>query len=396
MSDKIATTAKPVFFTDIVGLRIYLALWVAVGHGLQLSGFLERSNPLFSLLLRGHDAVILFMIVSGFVITNLLIVKQESYSRYIVRRFFRLYPAFVLACVAGYLLIDDWYFIVQNVPWQSAAWSSYSRGIGELQAQATTNLPPHMIAHALMIHGAIPNEVLSRSAMTLLPAAWSISLEWQFYLVAPLVIAAFGSRWRMSLIAVASLILLILYRKSLLGSYDSEAVLVANTHFFLIGIASRLAYDHLSTFKASPLIGALLSVFLAVALTKAVLPIAIWGAFLCYSLWHREAPVTGHMFRWLTQSRPAQILGEASYSLYLVHRPVQVALAATCMTFIQVNQWTMLAIQMAAIGIALPISVVIYFTVERWGIRMGQKIAARIPDSRAPARAFPPPVAIEG
>jgi len=41
MSDKIGTTAKPVFFTDIVGLRIYLALWVAVGHGLQLSGFLE-------------------------------------------------------------------------------------------------------------------------------------------------------------------------------------------------------------------------------------------------------------------------------------------------------------------------------------------------------------------
>ena len=90
------------------------------------------------------------------------------------------------------------------------------------------------------------------------------------------------------------------------------------------------------------------------------------------------------------------IVKQESYSLYLVHRPVQVALAATCMTFIQVNQWTMLAIQMAAIVIALPISVVIYFTVERWGIRMGQKIAARIPDSRAPARAFPPPVAIEG
>ncbi len=107
---------KSPYFTEIVGLRIYLAAWVAIGHALQLAGFLKATNPLLRILLSGHDAVILFMIVSGFVITNLLVAKQEPYLPYITRRFFRLFPAYVLACVAGYLLIDDWAYIVDTVP----------------------------------------------------------------------------------------------------------------------------------------------------------------------------------------------------------------------------------------------------------------------------------------
>ena len=85
--------SKALYFNDIVGLRCFIALWVAVGHGLQTSGYLKPTNALMKPLLNGHAAVVVFMIVSGFVITSLLMVKSERYPRYITRRFFRLYPA---------------------------------------------------------------------------------------------------------------------------------------------------------------------------------------------------------------------------------------------------------------------------------------------------------------
>ena len=37
-----------------------------------------------------------------------------------------------------------------------------------------------------MLHGIVPETILPRSSIALLGPAWSISLEWQFYLVAPL------------------------------------------------------------------------------------------------------------------------------------------------------------------------------------------------------------------
>lgn len=51
-----STPADKVYFDEIVGLRTFLALWVAIGHGLQTSGFVKATNPVMALLLNG-DAV---------------------------------------------------------------------------------------------------------------------------------------------------------------------------------------------------------------------------------------------------------------------------------------------------------------------------------------------------
>jgi len=158
------------YFNEIVGLRLYLALWVAIGHGMQTSGIIVPHNPIQAVLLNGHAAVVLFMIVSGFVITNLLIDKQEPYTPYIVRRFFRLYPAYVVAALIGYLVSGLWVDVVTQVPWHDiAGWKTYAQSIIELEEEVRENLPWHLAAHAVMLHGLIPVEILNRAAMLSCP-----------------------------------------------------------------------------------------------------------------------------------------------------------------------------------------------------------------------------------
>ncbi len=372
-------SASP-YFDEIVGLRISLALWVAIGHGLQLSGFIVGTNPVLKFFLNGHAAVVVFMIVSGFVITNLLLAKQESYPRYIVRRFFRLYPAYVVCGIAGYLLADDWLAVVRAAPWQDApGWQSYVGSIAELDFERTVNFWPHFGLHATMLHGIVPDQMLNRSAMIFLPAAWSISLEWQFYLVAPLVIAAVGNRWRLLVLALAALALHMAYHRGWLGTYDIGASLAGTTPYFAVGIASRLAFDKLSTLRLHPLPASAVALYATVVLVEDALPFAVWAMFFCYLLWHANDKVFGPAFQLMTTSGPARFLGEASYSLYLVHRPIQVLFASIAIGVFPIEHGSMVAIQMAAIAVALPVSIAIYLAIERPGIALGRRVAERLP-----------------
>jgi peptidoglycan/LPS O-acetylase OafA/YrhL len=362
-------------------------VWVAIGHGLQLSGVLVPTNFVLKFLLSGGDAVAVFMIVSGFVITNLLIVKQEPYPQYIVRRFFRLYPAYVICCIAGYLLVDDWANVVQRVPWLDApGWDRYTRSILELEAQTRANFWPHFALHAAMLHGAVPVEVLKSAAMTFLPAAWSISLEWQFYIIAPLILASFGKSWQMLAVVTGAVVALLCYKFGLLGHYTERSSLAGATPFFAIGIASRLLYEFLGKLRVSALLASAICVFGCIALIREPLPIMIWTIFYSHLVWGRATTFTGKLFRLLTTAKPVLLLGEASYSLYLVHRPVQVALASLSLGLFAATQMTMLAVQMIAIAIAIPVSLLLFFFVERPGIRLGRIVAAKAPLPEAAGR----------
>lgn len=383
------------YFTEIVGLRIYLALWVAVGHGLQLAGFLAPTNLLMDILLSGSDAVAVFMIVSGFVITNLLLSKQESYARYSTRRFFRLYPAYVVCCIIGYFLADDWVRIVDEAPWRAMeGWANYAAGVHELRDEVTLRLAPHIALHATMLHGLVPVEVLNRAAMTFVPAAWSISLEWQFYLVAPLVLIAVRRPATLAAAALIAMLVHYAYYHGWFGSYNIGSMLAGATPWFAIGIASRLSYDRLAALTVSPAAAAAVATFALLTLTNRWMPTLVWCVFYSYCLWGRHGGVDGRLFRLAFTSRPAMLLGEASYSLYLIHRPMQVLLGALALGTIATDRTSMLTIQFAAIALALPLSVAMYFFIERPGVRMGATVARRLPGAGAPARPSPAPSSV--
>src|SRR4029077_5012932 len=86
----------------VEGLRAYLALWVLGSHALWVAGY--RPDALVGLpklIGLGGDAVDLFIIISGFVIMLSLDNQRETYLQFVVRRFFRLFPVFIVLFVVA-------------------------------------------------------------------------------------------------------------------------------------------------------------------------------------------------------------------------------------------------------------------------------------------------------
>ena len=54
----------------------------------------------------GRPAVLIFVIVSGFVITHAIIERPEPYRSYLTRRFMRIFPLFAVTSAIGYFACD--------------------------------------------------------------------------------------------------------------------------------------------------------------------------------------------------------------------------------------------------------------------------------------------------
>jgi peptidoglycan/LPS O-acetylase OafA/YrhL len=347
-----------------------------LGHGLQISGYLSLKGPL-EILLKGGAAVTIFIIISGFVITHLLLRGRDTYPEYIVRRFFRLYPAYFMCGLAGFLISGMWPSVVHSVPWETAeGWSAYAKTIDEISFETRHNALPHIALHAVMLHGLVPNEVLNHAAWTLLSPAWSLSLEWQFYLIAPLILVCLRKTVSGLLVIAAAGLFLMLYRQGTLGTFDLGSSLAAASGYFAVGIASRLAVEPLSKRAPSPLLISFAAWFALLAFVPDWLPLAVWFPLFAYLLWSKHAPYTKPIFDWITASRVPLFLGRISYSLYLVHRPVQIVLGTVYVSFFPVAQGAMLIVQLGAVILAVAAAYALHLYVEAPGIAIGRRAAS--------------------
>jgi peptidoglycan/LPS O-acetylase OafA/YrhL len=179
------STASPARIQSLHGLRGIMAWWVVLGH---VSLALDWRLPLIE---RNGLAVDVFILLSGFVIALLLERRGEPYPAYIVRRAFRLFPLYLLVLGLSFLLLP-----VQLAAWEAAAASAANLHRAALAREALADPLLHLSAHVPLAQGLVPKAWGGNVAYTVVGQAWSISLEWQFYLVAPLLVAAMAAaRW---------------------------------------------------------------------------------------------------------------------------------------------------------------------------------------------------------
>ncbi|RYX80102.1 acyltransferase [bacterium] len=359
-------------FDAIESLRGYMAWWVVIGHAIQVAG-VEKLIPyrLVSLLLHGDCAVQVFMIISGFVITHLLLSRDEPYGQYVSRRFFRLFPLYVAMIVISILSRHVYADVFGNNPWITDPQMRLDRLAAE-----ENNWLAHAGLHLMLLHGVLPDTTLMFASSTFLAPAWSISLEWQFYLIAPLMVAAMAGtrhRWVIPMLVVASVPVL----AGDLGDWRYQSFLLLTLPFFMLGIISRIALDGRPSWLA---IGStVVATGIYVALTPpgeivwAGLVLAIWAVSLLAAVLENREISNGPLraaLSLLYLNPIAKSLGQISYSTYLCHIPIFTLVIGAGVSTFGPSHSTFIASTIVSMLLAIPAS----FALHRFIEMPGQKL----------------------
>jgi peptidoglycan/LPS O-acetylase OafA/YrhL len=293
------------------GLRGLLALWVFATHVIELGPY-----PAAARFVNANLAVDIFIILSGFVIFHLLS-TGEDYRTFITRRWFRLFPVFAVcfliaaALYAGLGLEDETAFT-----------------IGQRK-----KLLPYLVTHATMLHGAVPEQLLPSPAKAILPPAWSISVEWQFYLFAPLFFAlATRPHLKVAFVGaalIAARVLCEIGRHTGQLTFEMQAFLPLKLEFFAVGIGSYGVWQWLSERNrplSVPRLCYALLVPMLILVAKKSPAIAMWicGLLALTNAHFGSNAWSARALSRLLNSRPAQFLGRLSYCVYLLHLPALV------------------------------------------------------------------------
>jgi len=308
--------------TEFEGLRGLLALWVLLGHwGTTVAlSFAPLKADLWNV-----QAVDVFIILSGFVIALLLSRGPQDYVEYLQRRWLRLWPTFIVVMAISLAFMP----YAQTVLEQGGGVMRETRL--EIMANSLHYFWQNILTHIFMLHGAVPNRFVPQGAYAFVGQAWSISLEWQFYIVAPFIMWALRYRHNKFVLAALIVSIALIIAPS---RYFTPAYLGNKLHLFAIGALSFYLWQRMVNegrwISLKHMRQITLAIIAVAAITRfeALLGIAVWAAALHIVLASRHpAQAKEGRAAALLNLRPVQYLGYISYPLYMVHFIVMLAVA---------------------------------------------------------------------
>jgi len=168
--------------TKLESLRGFAAIYVAMGHFLlKMPHIPSVINYMFRF---GQEAVIIFFILSGFVIFySYEKGKEKTLTIYFVKRFRRIYFPFICAIILSIVLVSSTFSVKELL------------GNLFMLQDFGTGKP-----------GNIVNSFLGNLPL------WSLSYEWVFYIIFPFIYPLIRNyKWRVHVVGVFCIISLILY-----------------------------------------------------------------------------------------------------------------------------------------------------------------------------------------
>jgi len=370
---------------ELDGLRGLLSLWVVLSHTFCWAGFLEFTAPrpfqrFWAEFIGAGAAVETFMILSGFAISFLLHKHQQSYGQFMLGRFFRIYPVYLVCLVLGLtaaLFLTP--FVLHTAQWRGTLYFEWNRSFSSSESSAT-NL--HVFWHLTLLNGLIPKRLLSDATATLLVPAWSISLEWQYYLVAPLLARFVRSGFGLLFLAVLAWLGV---RIGHIWANPHVAFLPAQLPLFLIGIGSYHLYEIFA--KSSHRRSSAFAVPVAALLAASIVTswhstaLTLWAlGFGCIFIQGKDLfSRTLSALRAFLLHRWLQRLGRISYPVYLVHWPLIILFLAAlfyCRPEIS-STHALLLMLFLGVPLILFVATILHTFVERPFMTLGKRLNGR-------------------
>ncbi|KXU86006.1 acyltransferase [Caballeronia megalochromosomata] len=317
--------------------------WIGMQQFHRMSPAFD-ANTVFSYLTFpiawGSAGVPIFFVISGYCIHRAMARKLIAdpstpldSAHFLLRRFTRIYPVLIAALLLT-LALDS----------LSETFMPVSRKINPFDLHA-------LIVNLLSLQGIAGKTFGSNGAL------WTLSIEVQFYLVYPLLIAM---RRRLGMRGVLVVVGLVNIASALL--FEPHRIVVFTSYWFAWTTGAWIAESKTAGVRALPRMGLIAA---AIALAGcAAFSIAQYAAF---QLWAIAFAVylfaaLGKPMRESFAVRGLSWIGEFSFSLYVVHLPVFVLLGSVFFrSALQTHIWASFAFTAVAVAVAFAF----YLLVER-------------------------------
>ena len=353
------------------GLRGVLAFYVLVSH---VASFAVIPAWIAGPLSHSGAAVDVFFILSGLVIVQSLESFNWRARGFLVARVARIYPVYLVMFAVAVAL--------QAVPadFTRLAWiDPNSQAHGIWSGGWPRAWPAEIAAHLTMTHGLLPDAVLPAVWITFLGSAWSLSTEWQFYVLALLAGARVGPRRMVAVFMVLAIAGLLWQGLAADDWRFSRAFLPNKAQYFALGIAGAVlarggagaAWTYGVTLAATLLLCGLQGG------AEKLLPPLAWTVCLVAQLRPEVAGlrVVVRMLR----APVLQRLGALSYCIYLANEPILKAFGVPLATLVDGDAWWFTALWVpGAIGLPLLAASWLHAWVERPAQRWGRAYARRV------------------
>jgi len=318
---------QKVYFPNLNGLRFIAAALVIIHHIEQIKSLFLLENfwgPVPFILVIGELGVILFFVLSGFLITYLLLLEDSIFStisikKFYIRRILRIWPLYFFIIILSLFILPE--LDIFSTP-------GYPKDI----------IYSNFIAKLLLFGLFFPNIVLS--VYGIVPYAshtWSIGTEEQYYLIWPVLLKYFKRNRLLLMISIIFIYLLLL--TSLKTKY-TDFIPFKN---YIIAFLSRFNIDCMAiggiyailSFEKNRILKYIKNEILFYAIIIVTLSLIINGIIFPYIHFEFFAILFGIIILNLATNDKIKVslengifnyLGNISYGLYMYH-PIGIVLA---------------------------------------------------------------------
>ncbi|MGH8780380.1 acyltransferase family protein [Paraburkholderia sp.] len=367
------------YYPQLDALRGIAALMVVINHFVLLGPLAWVPKTPLRVVALGHEAVLLFFTLSGFVLTLQLRSRHGiTYRNYLIKRICRIYLPYLAVLIITFSIVNA--LTVHPVKWAggwfNAVWSGPFTG---------TEITDHLLF------------IGQYKAGQMIPVIWSLIYEMRISLIMPLVVfclaRAPASACVVAALAVSMLAFALVPRAGASSAnFDGDWAMTA--HYLGIFIAGATLALHQPAWRQwlatgrrteAALAGSLVLYFVSRS-TMSVMSGAI-GQFIFD--WCVAAGAAGIICTAIVSSRfaavlamrPVAFLGTISYSLYLTHAVVLVTVIHLMPS--PDSMWHAIAI---AAALVIPVAAIVHLVVERQTIMLGQFLTGRTNTASARAR----------
>jgi peptidoglycan/LPS O-acetylase OafA/YrhL len=354
------------YFPNLNGLRLIAAAMVFIHHLEHIKSKCNIHNyweNYSSIKLMGKIGVVFFFVLSGFLITYIILNESNSvninFKRFYLKRFLRIYPLYILIVFLSFFLFSKIQFSILPIEYKDLMESNFYK---------------KLVLYILIF----PNFVSNYGVMPFSSHTWSIGVELQFYLFWPFFLFYFK---RNKLKFILWFIFIFIFFRLLADFYENDfsylkqisSHMKYNLRFDSMAVGGIFAVLYIQKNKFLSLFQNIWFFYFILFFTLCCIAFGIRFPYINYEFYSFLFAILilnfalNKKLEYALEFSTLSFLGKISYGIYMTH-PISIVIGINICSYFGILSDTFILIITASITVVL--STISYYFLELYFLKL--------------------------